>query len=72
MLPAGESRMEWTLCLVGMGIDGKSTPACTVAAAPHRPGPYLVAIMSIPGPVIEWAGIRSTQCSRALSNSKSQ
>jgi hypothetical protein len=24
MLPAGESRMEWTLCLVGMGIDGQS------------------------------------------------
>ena len=24
MLPAGDSRMEWTLCLVGMGIDGQS------------------------------------------------
>jgi hypothetical protein len=24
MLRAGDSRMEWTLCLVGMGIDGKS------------------------------------------------
>jgi hypothetical protein len=24
MLPAGGSRMEWTLCLVGMGIDGQS------------------------------------------------
>jgi hypothetical protein len=24
MLPAGDSRMEWTLRLVGMGIDGQS------------------------------------------------
>jgi hypothetical protein len=24
MLLAGDSRMEWTLCLVGMGIDGQS------------------------------------------------
>jgi hypothetical protein len=24
MLPAGDSRMEWTLCLVGMGVDGQS------------------------------------------------
>jgi hypothetical protein len=24
MLAAGDSRMEWTLCLVGMGIDGQS------------------------------------------------
>src|SRR3954449_4770991 len=24
MLPAGDSRMEWTLCLVGMGMDGQS------------------------------------------------
>jgi len=24
MLPAGDSRMEWMLCLVGMGIDGQS------------------------------------------------
>src|SRR3954464_1579149 len=24
MFPAGDSRMEWTLCLVGMGIDGQS------------------------------------------------
>jgi hypothetical protein len=24
MFPAGDSRMEWTLCLVGMGVDGQS------------------------------------------------
>src|SRR3954464_5440719 len=24
MLPAGDSRMEWTLCLIGTGIDGQS------------------------------------------------
>ena len=24
MFPAGDSRMEWTLHLVGMGIDGQS------------------------------------------------
>jgi hypothetical protein len=24
MLSAGDSRMEWKLCLVGMGIDGRS------------------------------------------------
>jgi hypothetical protein len=24
MLPAGDPRMEWTLRLVGMGIDGQS------------------------------------------------
>src|SRR3954447_21121077 len=24
MLPAGDSRMEWTLRLVGMGVDGQS------------------------------------------------
>src|ERR1700721_4895659 len=24
MLAAGDSRMEWTLCLVGRGIDGQS------------------------------------------------
>jgi hypothetical protein len=24
MFPAGDSRMEWTLCSVGMGVDGQS------------------------------------------------
>jgi hypothetical protein len=24
MVPAGDPRMEWTLCLVGAGIDGQS------------------------------------------------
>ena len=35
MLPAGDSRMEWKLCLVGMGIDGQSQ---AMAAAPDCHG----------------------------------
>ena len=33
MLPAGDSRMEWTLRLVGMGIDGQSRSFDVMASA---------------------------------------
>ena len=36
MLPAGDSRMEWKLCLVGMGLDGQSRSFEVMAIS--RPG----------------------------------
>jgi hypothetical protein len=37
MLPAGDSRMEWTLRLVGTGIDGQSR-SCEVMAITRPDG----------------------------------
>ena len=39
MLPAGDPRMEWTLCLVGTGIDGQSRSVEVMAISrPDGPG----------------------------------